>query len=442
MRLASRAGALLEDFRSGEIYRIGLIGLVVTMSLRTFQFFPGVRPLEEIWFVLCALVLLVLYPLLKTYADWTFRPFELYLLCMLPIFLILPGVAAQRNFGQPLVYGILARRSMLLSAMWLLMIEAWRRRWFQSRDVEKVLVFMAWGTSFLYDFMRLFLNPLNFESAPAGFLRGSGTIDVSFATPGCFMIFGAIYYSLRAIRERRTRWSLYAFYFAINAVGTSGRFLTISFLVTVGYFLFRWRSFGAVVSIAARSLAVFALAISVLAVISPQQVQERFDRFADAFSVVTGHEVEDASAYARVVETDIALPYIKRHPIIGNGLLSTQWIAGAAGVASYFFPDDIGLVGVVYEYSAIGLVLFSLQYLFSLRAGFQLPDQVHTPILDASKGFLVYTAIYSLTTGTYVFEFEQPCFFIVLLLLATDELRSRRPVPRAAVEARQELTLT
>ena len=440
--MRSETGTILDKIRSGEIYRTCFIGFVLVVSLRTFQFFPGGRPLEEIWILICFLGFAILYPLLKIQSDWSFQPIELYLLCMLPLFIVLPGIAAQREFGQPVIYGILARRSMLLITPWLLMIEVWRRGWVRSQEIEKILLFMAWGTSFLYISMQLLLNPANFPNAPAGFLRGQGTSDVAFSEPGCFMIFGTIYYALLAIRERRTRPTLYAIYFFVNAIGTSGRFLTVTFFVTVGYFLTRWRKLGAVISITIRALAGVAVLAGLVFLVNPKLLQEKVGRFGDAFVAVTGQQVDDPSAYARVVETGIALPYIKRHPLIGNGLHSTQWEDGAGAVGEYFFPDDIGLVGVVFDYGALGLVLFGLQYLFSLRAAFRLPPQLHSPLLDACKGYLVYTAIYSLTTGSFVFAFEQSSFFVVLMIVATNELRYSSAAPLPAFESTKHLALT
>ena len=426
MQTARLFDTFLRNLRSGELYKLGLLGVVLTMTLRTFQFFPGVRALEEGWFLLCLVAFCVLYPLFKILRDWTFSGIELYLLSMLPILLLLTAFAANQEFGQPIVYGVLARRSAVLLLMWLVFIGAWRARWINADQVESVLVWLAWGTFFLYSFMRLLLNPASFPSPPPGFILGSLTTQAYFAVPGCFMTFGMLYYVFRGIRESQKRFFAYSVLFFFNALGASGRFLAVTLLATTGFFLLRWRPVGAVLSLLTRFVVLAALGLALFYVIDPALLQERAAHFSDAFTVVAGGQGADASANARVVETDIALPYIRRHPFTGNGILSAQWSGSADAIATYFFADDIGIVGIVFTYGLVGLGLFLFQYLFAIRAAFQIPSGTHTPLLDAAKGFVLYSAIYSLTTGLFVFAFEQSTFFIVLLVLLAEDAKREK----------------
>ncbi len=397
------------------------LGVVLTMSLRAFTFFPGVRPLEELWFGVCLIGFVILYPLLKIQSDWTFTPWELYLCFVIPILVILPAVTAHNEFGQPLSYGLLARRSVALDTTWLVFMGAWRRRWITSKDVEVVLLSLAWASFFIYSFMSLFLNPASFASAPPGFILGSGTADAAFAVPGCFMVFGVLYYALKGLRLEKSRYYLFALILFVTSIGKSGRFLTVALFATVGYFLFRWRPLGQVISTLFKFAAVAVLMFGLAFSVSPDLVRDRVVRFGEAFQVVSGGQGQDASANARIIETAIALPYIKEHPLVGVGVLSNQWIGAADAIATYFFTDDIGFVGIIFNYGALGLGLLLLQYIFAISAGLRIPVTDSDHLKDSAKAFVLYTVIYSGTTGLFVFSFEQSSFFITLLILLSQQ---------------------
>lgn len=423
--------AVWPRFTAKSLHQLGLV-IVVVMSLRTFSFFPGIRSLEELWFVVCIGGFLLVYPLLKIQADWTFSAIEVYLLVAAVVSIFLPAFTSHDVFGQPLGYGVLARRSVSLVFAWLLLIGAWRRRWVSAAQMERVLVSMAWFTFALYTAMRLLLNPLSFPGAPPGFVLGSGTTGATFAVPGCFMTFGVLYYALRGLREKRGLYYLFALVLLVNAVGPSGRFLTVSLVATIAFFLVRWRPFTQVLKTFVQFIVVAAVALAITYRINPEATAEKVGRYADAFQVVTGGESDDASANARVVESDIAYPYIRAHPYTGVGILSAQWEGAAGQIADYFFPDDIGFVGILFTYGSLGLLMFLFQYVFAIRAAFSVSARQSTPLLDATKAFVLYSAINSITTGLFVFSFEQSSFFIVLLFLLTADIRRSSPVTAGA----------
>lgn len=410
--------------------RFGLAA-VLAMCLRTFSFFPGLRSLEELWFVLCGISFILLYPLFKIQSVWTFTVLEFYLAILIAVSILLPAFTSHDVFGQPVGYGILAHRAAVVELVWLLLIGAWRRRWVTAARVESSLVALTWGTFVLYTAMRLLLNPANYPGAPAGFVLASGTGGATFGVPGPFMTFGVLYYALKGLREKRRKFYVYALILLVNAVGPSGRFLTVSLLATIAYFLIRWRPLAQVLITFAQFILVGLIAVAITYRVNPQATTDRLLHFGAAFQVVTGGtQSEDASANARVVESDIAYPYIRAHPLLGVGILSAQWPGAPGQIADYFFPDDIGLVGILFTYGSLGLLLFVLQYVFAVRASFSMSSGSTNALLDGTKAFVLYTAINSLTTGLFVFNFEQSSFFIVLLvLLVADERMPTRLAP-------------
>ena len=403
-----------------------LITLLV-MTFRNFQFFPGMAPVQELWFVLCFIFLLTVYPFWKWRTQWRFSSFELYLLAMMLLIPFLSGLFAWREFGQPIIYGFLSQRGVTLFAGALLLIHGLRYRIFTLRDVEKSLLFLAWGTLILYLIMKTLLDPAMFSSYGKGFVEGGDGDHPSFKLPGIFIIFGIYYYLFLGFRKKQGKYYLIAGLFFIFLLGDAGgRSMTVAMLATFVFFVYRWGGVSRLIALLPKMLVVITLFLGIAYVANPESVSSRVEKFSDAFTVAfTGNEVEDVSANARILETLIAMPYVQKNPLLGNGNISNQWQDGYEGVlGGYFYPSDIGIIGVLYMYGVVGFILFAWQYWFAIREANRLPIQIHNPMLDATKGCLLYLAIHSLVTGFFVHNAEISFLFIALLGSIVRDLRA------------------
>lgn len=403
-----------------------LVSVFLALNSRNFQFFPGMGLIQEFWFGVCFISLLTLYPLLKYKTRWFFSSFELYLLAMIVFAPLLAGISAWREFGQPIFYGLLSLRYTILFAGVLLLIYALRYKIINLRDVEKSLLILAWGTLLLYFMMKIFLDPARFASYGEGFVAGLDGQNPSFKLPGFFIIFGSYYYAFLGFRKKIGRYYLIAGFFFLFLLGESGgRSMTVAMFITFLFFIFRWGQFTRLFKFIPKMLVAIVLILSTAYIVQPDTFLSRVEKFEDAFTVVlTGSEVEDASARSRVFQTLIAMPYIAKHPIIGNGNISYQWQGGYKGVlGAYFYPADIGLIGVLFMFGVVGFLLFVWQYWFAIKAAQRVPIHIHTPLLDATKGMVLYLAIHSLVTGFFVHYAEISFIFIALLWCITREMR-------------------
>lgn len=419
---------VLTRVRSQVTWQRVVLTLVLTMNLRIFQFFPGGRPLEEGWFVLCLLMLGTLYPLFKAKADWKFSRLELYLLGMVGVLVLMPALSSYSVFGQPLVYGVLARRSTVLITTWLLFIHAWRYRWIDAEDVEAVLIFLVWFVFVIFTGMRLFFDANAYPGAPPGFILGFGTPTQSFSVPGYLFPFGTIYYGLRGLRERKIRFYLYAVAIFLDGAGASWRFLLVSVSVTLLFFLFRWRRIDDVLFTLVRLAIVSIVVGSVIQVVQPALISDTVGHFVAAVQVAVGGNKQevDPSSDARVEEVNLALPYVREHPVFGVGELSGQWLSGPGEIlGGYFHDSDIGLLGTLFTYGVVGLILSSFQFLFTARAALETPRQNHTALFDAAKGYVLFSALFSISTGFFVVAAETSTFFVVLSVVLAGDLRGR-----------------
>jgi len=128
----------------------GLITLALVMGFRTFQFFPGMLYVQETWYAACFLIVLFVYPFWKMRAGLRFTRLELYLFLLMIADLVLAAWRAQKIFGQPLAYGILSQREIVLIAALPTLANMLRRGTVKLADLESVLLYLAWGTFALY----------------------------------------------------------------------------------------------------------------------------------------------------------------------------------------------------------------------------------------------------------------------------------------------------
>lgn len=295
---------------------------------------------------------------------------------------------------------------------------ALRRHLFTLREFESALVGLAWGTMILYSAMRLLLNPSAFSGSPGFVGVGNAAEDPGFAFQPYFILFGAYYYAFRGFRTGRARDYVLAILLFSGAMDKAGgRSLIVAFMLSFLFFLLRWTEGRRRLLVVPKSVAGITLLVGLLYLVLPAQVAERAGKFQDAFTATfTGKEVEDASAAARVLEVVFVLPGIQKHPVFGNGFLSNQWQGGRESVlGEYFHPSDIGLFGVMYSVGLFGTILFGWQYVFAVRSARAVPRCPSTPLMDATKGFLLFSAIVSLTSGIFVIIPEASLFFVALI---------------------------
>jgi len=326
----------MSDFRDiflgvlpKRLFQRGLIALALLMTFKTFQFFPGMLYVQEMWFVLCFLALVVVYPVWKISKGLRFSSLEVYILTLIVVDVLLPAWGARREFGQPMAFGVLASRGATLMVSSLLLVNALRYRLVRLADIQGALLLCAWGTSVLYATMKLTLHPANFSSYGVGFVVGEGAED-SFNLNPLFILYATIYYVLLGLRTRsRKYYVLAAILFAGTVVPVVERSATISIAATLLFFLYRWRPFGQFLLTLGKVCCAAAIVLGLAYAANPAYLSIQSARFSDAFTVAfTGSEVDDPSAGARLFEIVTAMPYIQKHPLLGNGNISHQWGGG------------------------------------------------------------------------------------------------------------------
>ncbi len=403
------------------------LALFFILAFRIFQYFPGMQKANEIWIIIISLFLAMPYFSWKVRLVWRFSLFEIYTLFIIFFIPVLSGLTAWREFGQPVIYGFLTERNMIIGGSALALIYSLRRGLVYISDIEKVLKILAWSTFVLYIFIDVLFDPAQFSHYHGGFVGGGIFEDFTFKFDTLFIIFGFFYYIFQGFRRKSLK--LYFFSFVLLAylvIGGGGRSLLLSVLLAYAFFIYRWSSFTRLVVLLPKIVISGLIMLLLVYLINPEYIFNLISKFLDAFTVVfTGQRSGDVSANARLVETAIAIPYILKHWLLGNGSISNQWHGGYEGVmGAYFFPSDIGIIGVIYLYGFLGMTLFSIQFLFAYRFSKQIAKyKLQSPLIDATKGFLFFYAIHSLVTGKFVHYSAVSMTFVSILAFITSMLK-------------------
>ena len=402
--------------RDVRVKRVYLLVLLLPLVFHTFMYFPGFSPIQEGWNLLCLLYLVFVYPWGRAKPGKSITTFDLYMIALIVVDPVVSAVNAWREFGQPIIYGLLAERRIALIACVLFIARALRMRSITLREVERALLILAWGTMILFRIMRTVIDPSKYADN-VGF---AATVADGFelSLPVFFALFGVLYYAFRGFRTGRGRDYMLALLLLGGSLSGFGwRTEVLTLLLTFFFFVCRWTNWRRLLVLLPQMLLGLAMLVWLLFATIPETMTEQFGRLHDAFTaVLTGERVEDASASARIWETLFALEGIEKHPILGNGNLSNHWQGGGQleqGV--YFYWMDVGTIGVLYFLGIFGVILYASQYWFVLGAVKKLPPGVHTPLMDATKGFVFYSAVISLTGAFCVAGAVISLFFIALL---------------------------
>ena len=400
------------------------LSIALMLVTRTFQYFPGMGLVQEAGIVAAPVALAILVMRHRRVVGRT-RGFELYVLFLMVAMPAWSGVAALSAYGQPLFFGVLAWRGYWLSAFALLVLYAGRARLITTSDVDRAFVACAWATLTLFLLMTLLLVPANFIDYGPGFIEDRHTEGYRFKFNAVFTIYAMFHYAVRALRESRPQWYLASAPFALFLFGSAGgRTLTVSVILAVLVVLLHWGGWARVWRGAAGLAVLLIVVIGVAAVSAPAATSERLDKFADAFAVFSldADLIDDASAASRALQVLVALPMIEEHPFVGNGRISSQWVDdGYSGyLNTYFFPDDIGVLGMVLQYGLIGTALFAAQFVFGWRYARRNKRARANVASDTSETYLAYLAISSIATGSFVM-FPEFALLLIAVLVAHDE---------------------
>lgn len=404
--------------RQRSFWHVIALAIFMLLSFSTLKYLPGMLILQDIWTaIIFAGVLYVYLPYVLKHGCLNIW-FEGYVLMMMLLAPLISAVGALNEFGQPLFYGLAAGRSTLLMGAGLLYTVMFRARIVDLELTRRAVIFTACISVVGWSFATAVIDTTQFDEPIPGLLEiGEG--GKLLLDPG-FIVFGFFYFVFSYFFAGNKRSGFVALFFlAYLILGLGGRMCILATFLTLAIFLWRKFSFDKVFFVGFKVVFVMALLSITLFATLPEKMEELVVKFQDAISVVvSGEEVEDVSAYARLMQKGIAEPYVERNLLFGSGFLSNQWEGGFLGRFNYFHPSDIGVFGVLFQYGVVGTVLFLFFYLFYLFFLKKIPDLKDSSGMFAysSSAMILYWFFYSASTGWFAFSVEQLVMVLSILL--------------------------
>jgi len=304
------------------------------------------------------------------------------LLCSLPF---ISAISAKLEFGQPFIYGILSQRDYFLILtpyliLYLLDIEV-----LSLSLLEKTFVRLSWFFLIAFTLVVLFIDPAPYiKTGIVGYKEIKGGYIFRFQM--VFILFGAIYYALKGIDQKR--WIFYAYallFISYVILVRQDRTIVLFLLMTLTILLLKRLSFKKIFNFLIITSVLLIGLISFGTLIGHESINQLNNLYYQTFLTIFGDPVPGQKVDVRWSELDTAITYIKKNPIWGSGELSKRWNGGFERF-DHFYPSDIGVFGVVFIYGIAGFLIACSQmvYFYFLNKKFQLKNTVFASSLKYS----------------------------------------------------------
>ena len=343
----------------------------------------------------------------RTYAIAGFDLYVLLLLFM-PLY---SGVRAYAVYGQPMIYGIFSQSAIWLLSLVLILLHLIRVGVLEPDKIQKSLLGLAWIFVFCFCVLTSVLDPAQFaENYP------------TFATPYEFKfepiltIFAFFVYYFRGMRDKKSFDILLALVLILFLVFVFGK-RSLILAMALAIIIVTWSSFSLVrfISIFFRILCAIGLGVLLVGYISPEFLSATSYNWLASINVVTtGEAGGDASSNARLTQIALALPHLKEYWLLGGGDLSNQWYGGYERVLGYFYPSDIGVLGGLYVYGVLGVLLYYVQIIFLAKRPTNMTSN-NTVIWLACYGVVLALLLQSVIKGGLFFAPALTLFFIAVM---------------------------
>jgi hypothetical protein len=369
--------------------------LVYIFYFRVFSGFeiPAYFLLEVAFYILSLGV--ALFVLIANRVEIRLKLLFLFLFLLFGV--CLSVVNAWLVFGQPLYIGVLANRSsiytivisfVIVSFLWQFKVDD------RQKIIESGMVFVAWFFLLLWTFLSLVLNPLNFIDTAVVDYRHTSEV-YRFRFEELPIVFGFLYYFTKAYYLKRICYLFYSLMFILYLIFVfQGRVsLMLSLVVVIPLFVRFLLEKGVMKYLVYLVLPVLIIPMSVG--ISSYVVNGGFDQL---FYLVSGQfmYLTDSSAVARLVEFENIENDLNRYLFSGVGFVSSQFKNGYEGFYDYYFPTDIGVIGMVHIYGLVYVVMFLLVVLYYY---FQVKMRSDNYLHHALGLYFMYLLIISIQNG-------------------------------------------
>lgn len=335
-----------------------------------------------------------------------FTSFEWFVMLMLTYVMLQAGFVTNFYFGQPVFMGMTAEKSWLAILISILFFYLLRIKAIDLTMIRDALLFAAWFHLPIFLVLLATLNPNHY----------AGTLFVycNSVKGGCqfeFDIFpfafASIYYFIRFVRTNKIGFGvIFIIFFAYIFFINQKRGTSLALAGTIGLYYVLNLKFDKIMVYAIGFVLFFISGITFLYFFMPDILARLQLQYYDVYQVLTGHEVAEASAQARVRESAIAFKYFNQNDfswVFGNGKINNDW-SGHPIDLYHYYPSDIGILGIVWQFGVVGLLLGLTQYLIVLQNHIRIKSFKQSSFYQAVLYFILFFFIRGIPTGGSWFD--------------------------------------
>lgn len=344
----------------------------------------------------------------------TISRFESYLLvlCVVPF---AGAFTAAYFYSQPLWYGLLAQRDFFLCLSALFLFNALKKGWITIDNLKRVLIGLSWFCLLSYILVNLTVNPVPFKTT--GFvgynpLKGGYLFRFNMT----LIIFGTFYYFTSLLKNLNKVHAIYfMLFFGYLALIRQDRTIVLTTIVGLAILIAKNITFKRGFYTVAVMTAIGIIFLSGTYFFSNDFIPKMNQLYTNSIEVVMNLGAEEqikGNGSIRISEAQIAADGFLASPIFGQGTLSKRFNGGFNAIYGHFYPADVGILGVLFLYGILGVLLVFYQVVLLLRYRTALKTE-HVVFLTACMFFLIQFLLNSLTDGRVVLRSAVSLTFLV-----------------------------
>lgn len=355
--------------------------------------------------------------------------FELLMMLMM-IFPVWSAIASAINFGQPLIYGIGTTRNFYLFLLGPLFYYLLHKSIITLTFLKNTMLAVSWFTQAVFFIIYLTINP---EEYPDRFFIGFNELKGGyiFKFNIALLIFALLYYSIRFLTTHRLIYLFYSFpfYYMMLSVRQDRSIIIMTLLVLL-IFYFKRIFFQSALRYSALIILLIFTGFFIIEITDYKPSEQSVSKFYNLWLTVTGRETDESATNIRRLEVINAWPDIEKRPLFGNGELSPRWRDGFNRIYGYFYPSDIGIIGILYLFGITGTLLLFVQFIFARSIVNKL--SLNDPFLISCTYYLLFCFFDTFTSGQSAFFPANSTVVIAVLYFAyrNNEIESvNNPIP-------------
>jgi len=307
--------------------------------------------------------------------------------------------------GQSIPSGIVASADIYFVGIGFLVYYVIMHYQIKLEEIKSIILRTAWIIFVIY--IALYAFDIEFTSSSGEDTFGLGALRKNWLN------FAAFIYMAKFFKENKSKFLAFSLIlFSINHLVDIQRYILLMYLICLMFMIFQFARKAVVMKVGIALLILIPLfTLVVTATGVGLAIQEKF---SDAMELLDEdkEELSDASIEVRFLQTEAAVSSIVKYPITGVGVIRNSEVERIVGL-SHFYVSDIGVIGILFSFGIIGLIVFIIQIRY-LVWGFIKKRASKIQSVIEFKYYLLYIILHALMSGLTM---NTPGVFIMMVAL-------------------------